>query len=504
MSLPLLALLAFPSPAAQDDRTRILDGVESWYQVVQDGKNKGFVLEKLERVRDRWSYVYRADFEIEVQGGWHLEFRDVEAVLDEEFVPTTLQARIEEGRARVEFSIASEDDQRTLLLPGDRRVSLPDADLHALPTLLFYSLRQGGLLAKAGPRSARVLVPRAEGGIEGRMSFDIAEPIQREIKGKTGPVTPVRFLRPPAAAHRDAEWVGALVDKYGRLAEVTLRGGARFVLVEDDLAAFRGAVNVHRSEGLREPFSKDEVWKRLRNRSTPFPEEEKPRKVTADNLMSALADAARMLEDLRALKGDERAAAYLRLLREWKAIRDRAAALGRADAVARADELREGAEKAWDGAARAHAAALRSSVAALEAFDRLDASGVEREVRSLREARSRIELHRRPEQEAVLRLVVQAEPLLARARTRDELARKPVLVTGTVIASAGEPIPVEVAPGVRHDVRFVRDLSTAAINGRTYRVGEVLEGLDVRLEKVSTHGVTVSLRGELRDVPLGK
>ena len=97
----------------------------------------------------------------------------------------------------------------------------------------------------------------------------------------------------------------------------------------------------------------------------------------------------------------------------------------------------------------------------------------------------------------------QAEPMLARGRTRHELARKAIAVTGTLLASAEEPISVEVVSGLRQDVRFVRDLSTAAINGRTYRVGEVVEDSGVRLEKVSFRSVTVSLRGELREVPIG-
>src|SRR2546425_10050876 len=63
----------------QDDRATILDGVESWYRVVQDGKNKGYAHEKLERVKDTWKYTYRADFEIAAKRDWHLEYRDVEA-----------------------------------------------------------------------------------------------------------------------------------------------------------------------------------------------------------------------------------------------------------------------------------------------------------------------------------------------------------------------------------------------------------------------------------------
>lgn len=491
---------------AQEDRATILDGVESWYQVVQDGKNKGYVHEKLERVKDQWTYAYRVDFEIAVKGGWHLEYRDVEATLDEEFAPETLKAAIEAGGADGEFSIATGEGRRTILVPQagkeGRLEALPDG-VHALPTLLFYSMRQSGRLGRVGPRSARLAVPRAEGRIVAEVSFEVGEIVRQEVAGKTGPVTPIRFLKPPPAARPETEWTEARVDKYGRLVEIALRGGAKFVLVADDLAAFRDAVNVHRSS-RRDPIDKAAAMAELKKRSTPFPDEKQPDRVTADNLSSRLGDAGRRLEELRGLKGDgERSEAYSALLREWKAIRDKAGALGRPDVVVKVDELRAGAEDAWDGAAQARAAARRASVAIAEALDRVDLAALERELRALKESRTRLELQQRPELLDVLQWIAQAEPMLVRCRTRHELAKKAIVVTGTVLASAEEPISIEVVTGIRQDVRFVRDLSTAAINGRTYRAGELVEETGVRLEKVSSRSVTVSLRGELREVPIG-
>lgn len=506
----LLALSALLPLAAQDDRTRILDGVESWYRVEQDGKNKGYVHEKLERIKDQWSYAYQADFEIDVKGGWHLEYRGVEATLDEELAPTLLTSETLVHEAREAFTITSEDDKRTLVIPvpgrPDRRVALGDTDTHALPTLLFYSMRQTGRLAKAGPLTARVLVPRVEGRIDSEVSFEAGEVVRRVIAGKSGPLTPVTFLKPPAAAHPETQWAGALVDKYGRLAEVTLRGGAKFVLVEDDLEAFRRSVVVHRS-GRRDPFPKKPAMDELKN-TTPFPEEEKPRKVTSDNLASMLDETERMLKELQTLKeagrpDEELREAYLKLLRHWKSIRFKAQALGLADALKRLDGLREGAEAAWDGARRALADARRCSVRIADALDRVDVGALERELRALKDQRGRIELEQRPELEEVLKGIAQAEPMLARVRTRDELAKKAVWVTGTVLASSEEPISIEVVAGVRQNVRFVRDRSTAAINGKSYSVGDVIEDTGVRLEKVSSRSVTVSLRGELREVPIG-
>jgi hypothetical protein len=92
--------------------------------------------------------------------------------------------------------------------------------------------------------------------------------------------------------------------------------------------------------------------------------------------------------------------------------------------------------------------------------------------------------------------------MVARCLARVELAKKAIVVTGIVLSSQAEPIAVEVSPGVVQNVRFVRDLSTAAINGKSYRAGEEIEE-GLRLEKISSRSVTVSYRGELRDVPLG-
>jgi hypothetical protein len=505
-----LVAFAFVFAPVQDDRATILDGVESWYQVVQDGRNRGYVHEKLERVKSQWSYTYVVDFILDAKDPKDasrtvdlFEYRSVEARLDEDLAPTALKAAVEAGGRRIDYSIAAEGEKRSLTI-GDRIEALPsEMDFHTLPTLLFYSMRQNGLLAKEGRRSVRLLVPRAEGRIDAEVTFEVGAPVRKEVLRKSGALTPVTFLKPPPAARSEVQWTEALVDKHGRLVEIGMRGGARVVLVEDDLAAFKKAVNLHRST-RRDPMDKKEAMNG--GRTTPFPDEDRLR-VTADTLMSTLSDAQKNLEPLRVLKAngssEEIAKAYFELLQQWKAIRDRAAALGKPEVVAQADAVRAGAEEIWDGAAQALQAARLSSVKAIEAFDRMDLADLERNVKSLREAASRIELELRPELSEVIQMAAKAEPMLVRCRTRVDLARKPVLVTAIVIAAVDEPVSIEVGAGVRQNVRFMRDRSSAAINGKTYQVGDRVDELGIRLEKVSTHSVTVSLRGELREIPLG-
>jgi hypothetical protein len=501
MSTLLAALACFLAPA-QDDRATILDGVESWYKVVQDGKNKGYVREKLERVRDHWTYSYRVDFILDIPDPKDatrtadlVEFRDVQASLDEAFLPRTLLSHVEGSR---DFSIATAEEKRTLAV-GDRTVEIPaDTDLFALPTFSFYSMRQNGMLAKEGRRSARLLSPLAEGRVDVEMTFDVGAPVRKEVMGAAKMLTPVRFLKPPAASHPDATWSSALVDKYGRIVEIAMRGGAKIALVEDDLAAFKAAVNMHRSD-RHDPF---EHAKARKGDSTPFPDETPGPRVSADGLMSALADAKRDLKELEGMEAAGKPEAYLKLLQLWKAVREKARALGRDDMVVEADRVRNAAEAAWDGAARALADARRCNVRLLEAHQRTDAGALEREVRALKDQGRRIEFELRPESEEVAAWISQAGPMVARCRTRAELAKIPLVVSGTVISRSEEPISIEIAAGVSHSVRFVRDTSTAVINSKTCRVGDVVDG--VRLEKVSTYSVTVSLRGELREVPLGR
>lgn len=502
MFLALLALAPFLA-AAQDDRARIVDGVESWYQVVQDGKNRGYAREKLERVKDEWKYEYHHDFILDVPDAKdpartvdYSEYWDVTATLDEAFQPTALKAVLEAGGVTVEYSIAADDEKRTLTT--SKGPSPLADDVHAFPNLLLYSLRQEGRMAKAGRQSAKVLAPRGDLLVEAALTLEVADPTVTQGVRRTGTTNPVRFLKPLPAPRPEAERLSARVDKYGRIVELSLRQ-ATFVLVEGDLEAFRNAVTMHRST-RREIFSKAEA---MRAASTPPPEEPRTPRVTADNLLSALRDAEKAVEALQALKGgdeEDLRKAYLQALDLWKPVRDRALSIDHREALRRAAELRDAAEAAWDGSARALTDARRSYVRLIQAADRVDPGAVDRELRSLRDQQKRFEFVARPEEAELSRWIALAEPLSLRTRTRAELARRELLVSGTVISQTEEALTIEVAAGVTQRVRFVRDASTAVLNGAACRVGDTIDGL--RIEKIQTHSVTVSLRGELREVPL--
>ena len=96
---------------------------------------------------------------------------------------------------------------------------------------------------------------------------------------------------------------------------------------------------------------------------------------------------------------------------------------------------------------------------------------------------------------------------MAKCKTRIELGKKRVLVTGTLLHDDAQLIPVDAAIGLFghqvggvHEVRFIKPNRMAVINDKLYRVGDIIEGEGVRIEKVWAFGVQVSLREEVRDV----
>jgi hypothetical protein len=82
-----------------------------------------------------------------------------------------------------------------------------------------------------------------------------------------------------------------------------------------------------------------------------------------------------------------------------------------------------------------------------------------------------------------------------------------MVLTGTMLHEDVQLLPVEagvsafgVPVGGVQDVRFTKLNRIAVINEKMYRVGDVVEGEGVRVEKIWAFGVQVSLREEVRDV----
>src|SRR5262249_8002923 len=205
--------------------------------------------------------------------------------------------------------------------------------------------------------------------------------------------TPVTFLKPFPGAVRESELRDAFVDRYGRILEATLAGGARIVMAasRDEALAENGPVQRH---GRRDPMDKLAALKNAaRERQRAMGDEPllgipPP---TLDSLSSDLVGVQKLLEQVRAQKAggelDEARQGYLQALVRLKAIRE-LAARRRPEMIPDVDKARDDAELAWDGAAQVAHEARTLYVRVDDQMARLDCEGLERtrlELQALRD-----------------------------------------------------------------------------------------------------------------------
>jgi hypothetical protein len=96
---------------------------------------------------------------------------------------------------------------------------------------------------------------------------------------------------------------------------------------------------------------------------------------------------------------------------------------------------------------------------------------------------------------------------VGKCKTRIELGKKKLVLTGTLLHEDAQFLPVDATINVFghqlggvHEVRFIKPNRIAVINDKMYRIGDVVEGEGVRVEKIWAFGIQVSLREEVRDV----
>ncbi len=509
--LRLLAALVVLQDAAPD-RADLPRCLESWYRILEGDQTMGYLHERLERLQGLpWRYDYRLRMEMEL---WvagpekkvlHREELAAEAYLDDAFAPVYLNAATWVNEARTSRTILPAGDERRLEVsaPGaePRTVELPaGGELHALPSLALYAMRQGGQLARPGPRRLQVLSPAGDRA-SAEMGFE-AGPLERRVSlGRSVPVTRITFLKAPPATRRETEWAEAWVDRYGRILELRTRGGLRLELAEGEESILETRLFLR--YGRRDPFAKEEAMRRA---APPLPGAFPPSgpDVTKDSFLSVLNRAEKLLEELRERKeagqAEEAEKGYQEILRHWKALREKAPP----EHLARLDELRKRAEDLWPGAAGVHGRAGRLFIRAAEGFDREEYSGLEEGLAELRRLRDRIELEDRAERLDLLVWVSSVETLAARARVRRELAAKRLSVTAVTLGGRAEALALHLPLGALQEVSVVRPVALCAVNGRTYEAGQVVEDQGVKVEKIDRFSVTFSLRGESRTVPLGR
>jgi hypothetical protein len=386
----------------------------------------------------------------------------------------------------------------------------PDEEIFYSRFLMFIALRQSGALSRPGTRKAILMHPREDGSPPyAEVQIEIKEAVKREVMGKKDvTVTPITYLRPPPASTPEDEVLSAYIDKYGRIVEEESRRTRRvLVKTEKDALGDRPLILSAR----RDPFRKENAF------GAAVSGKEKPGKpkVSTDpgSVDKNLADAKATLEALEKAKSEKRDADAEKLYQTMLDLVDALLVVdGRVplppEKKAQVLQYQQEAEKIWGGIERLMKKARLIFVRSTQMFDRDDAAGMEGGVKELKTMLAAKEIKNSPGHQAELhKWIGQLEPLVLRCKTRLDLARKKLVLTGTTLSEVWEQVPLDVRVSVfGHqvgsvlDVRFVKPVRIAILNGKPYRVGDTVEGEGVRVEKIWAHGVQVSLRDETRDV----
>jgi len=495
------------------ERVDLNPPMETWYRVIQGTHPVGYFHETFKRAATRWRYEYglEGEFELTLRGKPHAEDLLVAAFLDDAFSPVEYGA---EGHANDDgWSITSfvHGDERRVEVGTTSWVLPGRDDAHFLPSLTLYALRQNETLSKPGRVTLRG-IGKDKAGID--VVLEVADSTKREYLKKEVAVLPITFLKPFPAARRETELRTAYVDRFGRILEAVTANGTRIVVAATHAEAMEGIGILHR-HGRRDPMDKASAMRYAaleRAREARGDVEFPVPWVTLDSLDSDLAAAKKMIEEVRSQKAagdlEDARKTYLKVLVHLKAIRE-LAGKRRPSMLAAIEETRDEAELAFDGAAQVRREAAALFVATKELADRLDVEGLEKTHKELLALRSRIEVERRPEHDEIALWAADVSAIVVKVRTRRELARARIDVSGITIGDQATRETVDFRfqvlgreVGSVEEVTFVRPFAMADINGRLYRQGDMLDGTQIRIEKISRHSVQVALRDELREVPL--
>lgn len=516
--------------APQQDKIDIGATLDSWYKVTQivgpQAESAGWVHELLQRAPagNPWRFQYHANSEIELvvpdpkdakKSSVHTQSLRITAQLDDTFTPQSMERVDSRDEIQVNTNVVSEENNKRIdVVTGADRKSFPvssDEEVHYSPFLMFISLRQNGKLSKPGTQRVLLVSPREDDQMPiAEVQLEVHEVVKREYMGKKDvSVTRVTYLKPPPAANRDAELLETFVDKFGRIVEESTRGGVRRVMVKDEIDAVGKNERV-RPGARRDPFRKDLAM--LPQASAIGVDGPKPLTVGTGNIADVIKDLEKRFDDLRKAKEEKREEEgqiiYEKLIDIFAAIRK-----GNMDTplpaaeMARVDSLRKQTEELWGGIERLIKKLQTTYVRVLDAFNKDELETMEKGIDELKKAQNRKELEEQPQLAQVLKWIGELEPLVGKTKTRIELAKKRIYLTGTLLHEDAQMIPVDAAVSVFghqvggiQEVRFIKPNRIAVINDKLYRIGDTVDGEGVRIEKIWAFGVQVSLREEIRDV----
>ena len=223
-------------------------------------------------------------------------------------------------------------------------------------------------------------------------------------------------------------------------------------------------------------------------------------------------EAKALIEGLRKAKEEGREkdgdALYTKIIDYYYALKKSLQERPQPPAVARkVEDLWKQAEDIWGGVARLMKELMATNLKILEAYAKDDCTEMEKGLDRLKKAQESKVLKDRPELVDLAGMIAKADLLIAKCRTRIELAKKKLVLTGTISYEDWSVQTVDASVvilghqvGASQNVRFIKPSRLAIINEKTYKIGDVVAGEGVRVEKIWPHGVQVSLRDETRDV----
>lgn len=521
-----------PAPAPvgqQQDKIDIGNTLDTWYKIFQKDQVVGYAHEYLLRARpgNPFRYTYAADSEVELmvpdprdakkEIARAESMRIQKAQLDDTYAPLSMERTDVLGEASFQSKVITEENSKRIdMVVGTERKSFPvspDEEVHYSRFLMFISLRQNGKLAKPGTQRALLFEPRPdEQSPIADVQLEVHEVVKKPyLDKKEVSVTRVTYIKPPPAPTRDAELFETFVDKFGRIVEETTRGGVRRVIVKDEIEAVGQNERV-RLGGRRDPFDKKGVFAKRPDDKVDGPGIPVPT-VNTDNMGPVLKELEGKIEDLKKAKEEKRdddgQKIYENLILIFATIRQEDAKKPLPPVEkARVEALRVQTEEIWGGLERLMKQLRGIYVQVTDAFNKDECGSMEKGIEDLKKAvQSRKELEETPQLTQVLKWIGELEPLVNKCKTRIELSRKKLVLTGTLLHEDVQVLPVDVSisivghtVGGIQDVRFTKPNRIAVINEKMYRVGDVVEGEGVRVEKIWAFGIQVSLREETRDV----
>jgi|SRR5579859_2853251 len=519
------------APAAgQQDKIDIGNVLDTWYKIYQKEQPVGYAHEILTRPRtgSQFRYSYASDSEVELMvpdpkdpkktivatESMRIEL----AQLDDTYSPISMKRTDNRADLSVESKVLVDDNNKRIEMSiGTEHKTIPvspDEEVHFSRFLMFISLRQNGKLAKPGTQRALLFEPRSdEQSPIAEVQLEVHEVIKRTyLDKKDVSVTRVSYLKPPPAPSREAELLETYIDKFGRIVEETTRGGIRRVIVKDEVEAI-GQNERPRLGGRRDPFDKRAAMYKDASKDKEGEDKVVGPEVDPKNIAKTLKEIENLIEELKKARDekrdDEGQKIYDRLITYFATVRQVHISnpLNPVE-LARVEALRLQVEEIWGGLERLMKQLRGVYVQVTEAFNRDDCGSMEKGIEDLKKAVSaRKELEDTPQLQQILKWIGELEPLVAKCKTRIELGRKKLVLSGTMLHEDVQVMPVDTSVSIVghqvggiQDVRFTKPNRIAVINEKMYRVGDVVEGEGVRVEKIWAFGIQVSLREETRDV----